>query len=103
MVGSGRLRRRRGEMSDLTITQRSVIRSTLIRMQPYVVFKRKQVKHGLRLLDRLPPPRDPLGFLETCRAVDEFASLNFSKSRKVTSKSVDASMRGKGVLGPRND
>ena len=95
----GRLRRR-GEMSDVTITKRPVIRSLLCDVQPYVIFKRSQVREGLKLLDRLPPPRDPIGFLETCEAVDGFASLNFSKSRTVTARTVWESFESMGLLAP---
>src|SRR5690606_17823745 len=67
----GRMRER-GSMSDLTITRRQTIRSLLEDMQPYVIFKRAQVDKGLRLLDHLPPPKDPSGFLEVCQEIDEF-------------------------------
>ena len=95
----GRLRRR-GTMSDLTITNRSSIRSWLHRMEPYVIFKRAQIESGIALLDRLPPPKDPKGFLEVCVAIDEFASLNFSKSRTNTSEVVRATLESKGLLVP---
>jgi hypothetical protein len=95
----GRLRRR-GMMSDVTITNRPAIRSLLAAMQPYVVFKRAQVEEGLKLLERLPPPRNPQGFLEVCEAVDRFASLNFSKSRTVTSETVRETFVSKGLLVP---
>ena len=98
----GRLRRR-GSMSDVTITNRATIRSLLTAMEPYVIFKRLQIREGLRLLDRLPPPKSPTGFLEVCEGVDRFASLNFSKSRTVTSVTVRNHFESMGLLGPCND
>ena len=99
-LGVGRLRRRSGGMSDLTITNRDAIRAVLDRMKPYVIFKREQVERGLALLDRLPPPRDRVGFLRVCEAVDDFASLNFSKSRTVTTATVRSAWRSMGVVVP---
>ena len=95
----GRLRRR-GIMSDVTITNRESIRSLLEAMRPHVIFKRAHVVEALRLLDRLPPPRDANGFLEVCEAVDRFASLNFSKSRKNTAETVRSDFESKGLLAP---
>jgi hypothetical protein len=95
----GRLRRR-GSMSDVTITNRQAIRSLLTEMQPYVIFKQLHVREGLKLLDRLPPPKSPAGFLEVCEGVDRFASLNFSKSRTVTSLTVRNYFEGMGLLAP---
>ena len=99
-LGVGRLRRRSGGMSDLTITNRGAIRDILDRMRPHVIFKRGQVERGLTLLDRLPPPRDHEGFLRVCEAVDDFASLNFSKSRTVTTDTVRSAWRSMGVVVP---
>ena len=98
--GRGYMRRRQGGMSDLVITQRPVISEILTRIRPFVVFKRQQVEAGLALLERLPPPRDPVGFLEICEAVDDFASLNASKSRTVTSVVVREEFERTGVLDP---
>ena len=95
----GRMRER-GTMSDLTITQRSTIRSVLLDMRPYVIFKRAQVDSGLELLDHLPPPRDPRGFLKVCVTIDEFASLNFSKSRTNTSETMREHFESMGLLVP---
>jgi hypothetical protein len=87
-------------MSDLTITNREAIRDLLVRMDPSVIFKRKQVEHGLVLLAKLPPPRDPLGFLEVCKEIDGFATLNFSKARTVTSETVREAFVEMGLLAP---
>jgi hypothetical protein len=87
-------------MSDLTITNRETIRALLGQMAPYVVFKQRQVTVGLALLEMLPPPKDPEGFLEVCKEIDGFATLNFSKSRQVTSESVRLSLVKMGLLTP---
>lgn len=95
----GRMRER-GTMSDLTITKRSRIHSVLSDMRPFVIFKRAQVENGLELLDRLPPPKDPQGFVEVCEAIDGFASLNFSKSRTNTATVVRSTLESMGLLVP---
>ena len=87
-------------MSDLTITNRSAIRALLGRMEPYVIFKSAQVQAGLRLLDRLPPSKDPQGFVEVCQEIDRFATLNFSKSRSVTAEAVRSAFEEMGLLVP---
>ena len=96
----GRLRQRSGDMSDLTITTRSVIRELLEGMRPFAIFKAAQIQRGLELLDRLPPPKDPIGFLEVCEEIDGFASLNFSKSRSVTAMAVRSEFEKMGLLVP---
>ena len=103
LLGVGRLRRRSGGMSDLTITNRMEIAKILAAMRPHVVFKRRQVEQGLLLLDRLPPPRDRAGFLRVCEFVDDFASLNFSKSRTVTAETVRTEFEKHGCCSPCND
>ena len=97
---AGRLRRRSGGMSDLTITNREEIKEILTALKPYVVFKQRQVIEGIALLERLPPPKDRVGFLQICEAVDDFASLNFSKSRTVTADTVRSAWQGMGVAVP---
>jgi hypothetical protein len=100
LEGKGYVRRRSGGMSDLVITQRTAIREILYRIRPYVVFKRRQVEEGLILLGRLPPPRDPVGFLEICKSIDDFASLNAPKTRTVTSETVRVEFERMGALDP---
>ena len=87
-------------MSDLTITNRSTIRALLGAMEPYVIFKAAQVHAGLKLLDRLPPPKDPNGFVDVCQEIDRFATLNFSKSRSITAQTVRSRFEEMGWLTP---
>ena len=87
-------------MSDLTITNRGEILRILTRIQPYVIFKKRQVDAGLRLLAQLPPPKDPLGFLMVCQQIDEFSTLNFSKTRTNTSNEVRKALEKMGLLVP---
>ena len=43
------------------------------------------------------------GFLRVCESVDDFASLNFSKSRIVTAETVRTAFGEAGCCGPCND
>jgi hypothetical protein len=46
---------------------------------------------------------DPQEFLEIAREVDAFASLNYSKTKRITAVDVEQHLRSKGFLCPRND
>ncbi len=102
-VGGGYLRDRGTGMSDLVITSRPILLRLLQEVQPYVVFKREHVRRGLLLLPRLDRIRDPERFLQLAREVDSFATLNYSKTKRISAVDVERHLRSKGVVCPRND
>ena len=99
-VGAGYLRDRAGQMSDDVITSRPVIRTLLRAIAPYVVFKRRQVKEALKLLDAIEAIDSPDTFLAVARQVEAFKSLNRSKRRTNTVQTVLEAWRDRGALAP---
>ena len=84
----GYLRNRAGQMSDYIITPRIAIRKLLVAIAPYVIFKRKQVKYALEIMDEIEKTNSSESFLAVTKKVDAFSSLNRSKRRKNTMTTV---------------
>jgi hypothetical protein len=101
--GGGYLRDRGTGMSDLVITSRPVLLRVLQEVEPYVIFKREHVGRALSILPRLDRVRDPEVFLHLARQVDAFATLNYSKTKRIFAVDVERHLRSKGVLCPCND
>jgi hypothetical protein len=104
LVGGGGYMRDRGTgMSDLVITSRPLLLKLLSAVEPYVIFKQEHVRRALLLLPQLDKLRDPEKFLRLAREVDAFATLNYSKSKRISAADVEQHLRSKGVLCPCND
>jgi LAGLIDADG endonuclease len=101
--GGGYVRDRRTGMSDLVITSRPAVLRVLQAVQPYVIFKKTHVGRALEILPRLDRVRDPEVFLHLARQVDAFATLNYSKTKRISAVDVERHLRSMGVLCPRND
>jgi hypothetical protein len=100
MFSSGYIRRRATGMSDYTIVEPAEVRRILELLQPYVRLKKEHVRLGLEILDRLPKVDDATEFISSCRLVDRFRDLNYSKKRTVTSESVEEHLKSHGYLAP---
>lgn len=100
LIGGGYLRDRGTGMSDLVITSRPLLIEILSGIQPYVIFKRRQVDRALVLLDRIKRGMSPGEFLEVARQVDAFAALNHSKTKRITAADVEHHLHGKGWMVP---
>src|SRR5260370_5121931 len=94
------MRDRGAGKSDLVITSRPVLTSLLSAIEPYVVFKQQHVRRALILLPCLDRVRDPSEFLRLAREVDAFATLNYSKTKRISAVDVEQHLRSKGVLAP---
>ena len=103
ILGAGYLRDRGTGMSDLVITSRPILIAILTQVESYVIFKRRHVRRALEILRRIRPRMEPGEFLEIAREVDRFATLNYSKSKRISAVDVEQHLRSKGVLCPRND
>jgi hypothetical protein len=101
--GGGYLRDRGTGMSDLVITSRPTLLCILQEVEPYVIFKREHVRRALSILPQLDRVRDPEVFLHLARQVDAFATLNYSKTKRIFAVDVERHLRSKGVLCPCND
>ena len=100
LIGGGYLRDRGTGMSDLVITSRPLLLSILREVEPYVVFKREHVRRALWLLPQLGSLRDVQEFLRVAREVDAFATLNCSKTKRISVVDVERHLRSMGVLAP---
>ena len=103
LVGGGYLRDRGTGMSDLVVTSRPLLMDLLNAVEPYVIFKKEHVRRALELLPQLDSLRDPETFLRLAREVDAFATLNYSKTKRISAVDVEQHLRSKGVLCPCND
>jgi hypothetical protein len=104
MLGGGGYIRDRGTgMSDLVITSRPTLIRLLQDVEPYVIFKQRHVRRALELLPQLERVKDPDVFLHLARQVDAFATLNYSKTKRISAVDVEQHLRSMGVLCPRND
>jgi hypothetical protein len=102
-IGGGYLRDRGTGMSDLVITSRPLLLALLRDLQPHIVVKRRHVEVALRLLPELDRVRDSERFLQLAREVDAFATLNYSKTKRIYAADVERHLRSMGVLCPCND
>jgi hypothetical protein len=101
--GGGYLRDRGTGMSDLVITSRPIVVEILQDVEPYVIFKKTHVRRALELLPLLRGVKDPEVLLHLAHQVDAFATLNYSKTKRISAADVEQHLRSMGVLCPRND
>ena len=66
-------------------------------------FKQDHVRQALELLPQLERVKDPQVFLHLAREVDAFATLNYSKTKRISAVDVEQHLRSTGVLCPCND
>jgi hypothetical protein len=102
-IGGGYVRDRGTGMSDLVITRRPLIQQLLESVAPHVIFKREHVRRALVLLPQLDRIKEPCRFLRLASDVDSFATLNYSKRKRISAADVERYLLGKGVLCPCND
>ena len=100
LIGGGYLRDRGTGMSDLVITSRPLLSRLLKEVEPYVIFKRAHVRAALELLPLIQPPMEAKEFLHVARRIDAFASLNYSKTKRISAVDVEQHLRSKGLLVP---
>ncbi len=100
LIGAGYLRDRGTGISDLVITSRPVLVRVFQSVRPFVVFKREQVKRALELLPQIRPRIGAQEFLRLARQVDAFATLNYSKTKRISAVDVEQQLRSMGCLAP---
>jgi hypothetical protein len=101
--GVGYIRDRGTGMSDLVISSRHAVISLLQEVEPYVIFKETHVRKALELLPLLQGVKDPEFLLHLAHQVDAFATLNYSKTKRISAADVEQHLRSMGVLCPCND
>jgi hypothetical protein len=103
LLGGGYMRDRGTGMSDLVITSRPLLLDILGDVEPHVIFKKEHVRRALEILPQLERVKDPEVFLQLAREVDAFATLNYSKTKRIFAVDVERHLRSTGVLCPCND
>lgn len=88
ILKTGFIRDRNDGMAEFIISDSKKLLQILLTTHPYVKLKTSQVKLCLRILKRMKRNISPYYFLETCRLVDRFGYINYSKKRKITSENV---------------
>ena len=68
-----------------------------------MIFEKVHVRRALAILPRLDRVKDPVVFLHLAREVDAFATLNYSKTKRISAVDVEQHLRSTGVLCPCND
>ena len=100
VLGGGYLRDRGTGMSDLVVTSRPLLTDILRAVEPYVIFKREHVRRALWLLPQLGPRLSVQDFLKVAHEVDAFATLNYSKTKRISAADVEQHLRSMGLLAP---
>ena len=100
LIGGGYLRDRGTGMSDLVITSRPLLLDLLRQVEPFVIFKREHVRRALWLLPQIRPGTSAEEFLRVAHEVDAFASLNYSKSKRISAVDAEQHLRSMGALAP---
>jgi hypothetical protein len=95
IIGVGYIRDRAG-VSDYIVTEPKNVYTFLKLIQPYLRIKQKQASLVMTIIEQLSLAKDSQSkFIELAHMVDHVASLNNSKSRKVTASIVMASLKVK--------
>jgi len=97
----GYMSRRNDGMSEYRIDGHKRVIEVLNMLEPYLVFKKAQVKHILRTAKLLQKRNlTPKKFFLLCKLSDRVASFNYSVSRKNTSETVRRDFQKRKLLSP---
>jgi LAGLIDADG endonuclease len=100
--GGGYIRDRGTGTSDLVITSRPLLLRILQEVEPYVIFTSPREASACDS-SSAGSSEDPQVFLHLAGQVDAFATLNYSKTKRISAADVEQHLRSKGVLCPCND
>lgn len=81
----GKIRKKPDGMSEYTIIGPQNVEKVLEQIKPYLKIKRKQAILALDIIKNKSKSVDHNSFLKCCQLVDNFAALNDSKKRTITS------------------
>jgi hypothetical protein len=99
-LGVGYISRRNDGISECRFDGHERVATVLGRLGHYIRFKRKQVALMLEALDKLKSVQTPRDFLEVCQLADRLSEANYTSRRKYTAKTVEMTLREKGLLSP---
>jgi hypothetical protein len=84
----GYIRERNDGMLELTIKATKDVKLLITKLIPFLVMKKPQAELVLKILFLLKDIKNDHEFLEVCKLIDKFATLNDSKKRINTSEIV---------------
>jgi len=99
-LGKGYLRYRNDGIIEFTIGDRSSIHYLLIKTLPFLIFKKKQAKLMIKILDFSKKVKSAKDFVKLAQLIDQFGTLNYSKKRTILAPVVRSHLKSKGVLTP---
>lgn len=91
-IGSGTLRDRGDGMCEYALVGPESVKSLLLQLIPFLKGKRRQAMLVLGIMKRLSRNQSREDFLRLCRVADKFATLNDSKRRTITAKTVEKTL-----------
>jgi rhamnogalacturonyl hydrolase YesR len=98
----GYLRKRKDGMTEYTIVGLKPVMEILKLVEPYCKIKKTHIKLAKKINRLLEGKFDLKKFIKASELVDKFQQLNYSKKRKITSKTLKEYLE-KHKLYPRND
>ena len=87
-IEMGYIRERNDGMLELTIKATKDVKLLITKLIPFLVMKKPQAELVLKILFLLKDIKNDHEFLEVCKLIDKFATLNDSKKRINTSEIV---------------
>ena len=84
----GYVRINKDNVSEYVITSSGAVKQILLSLKNFVILKKKNVDLVLKIIEKKKKINSKEEFIELCELVDEVAELNYSKNRKITSKTV---------------
>jgi len=89
----GNLKKKGGDMSNLTITGFQPVKNLLIALKPYLRIKKHLALLVLEIIEEYKNTKTEADFLKVCKKIDKTADLTDSKKRKHTYSSVKLSLK----------
>lgn len=78
----GHLSTRRDGITELRIEGHKRVKQILRELNPFIIFKKKQVEIILEAISMMEKNLTPREFLEVCKLSDKISSINYATTRK---------------------
>ena len=93
IIGAGYLRKRNDGVAEYILGDISTMSSLLKQILPYLIFKKKQARLFLKIMQRKAEIKTKTDFVTVAKMIDSLEQLNYSKKRRITSKIIISSLR----------
>lgn len=81
-LGKGYLSTRKDNITELRIEGHQQVKDLLLKLEPYLIFKKKQVQLMLKAISILQQKPNPEEFLQVCKLSDQMSKLNYATTKK---------------------